>query len=74
MTALTSSQIDDMASVMRDGAYRICEEAIGKWMDPNYIRGLEHMAQERKMYWSGIKHGLPTKSAIAAFLRQELGA
>lgn len=70
--SLTDEQIETMASVMRDGAYRMCEEAIGKWMDPNYYRGLENMTQERRMHWSGIKHGLPTKKAIAAFLRQEL--
>lgn len=74
MNALTNEQIETMASIMRQGAYQLCEEAIGKWMDPNYIRGLEHMAQERKQDWSTIQQKLPSKKAIAAFLRQEFSA
>lgn len=74
MSTLTDEQIDTMTSIMRQGAYQLCEEAIGKWMDPNYIRGLEHMAQERKQYWRTIQQSLPNKNAIAAFLRQEFGA
>jgi hypothetical protein len=66
---LTDEQINDMANVMRDGARHICDEAIGKWRDPNYIRGLENMVEERYTYWATIRANLPRKAAIVAMIR-----
>ena len=62
--ALTDAQIDDMASMMRDGARRICDEVISKWNNPNYHRGLENMIGERYSYFATIRANVPGKLTL----------
>ena len=66
---MNDKQIEDMASVMRDGAYRMCEEITAKL---NRMELDDATRTERYQHWSGIKHGLPTKRTLAELLFREL--
>jgi len=42
----------DILKIMIDGGEQLCNEAMSKWMNPEYCRGLEDIAPERKRWWS----------------------
>jgi hypothetical protein len=67
---VTDEEINAIAEMMRNGAIKICDEALSKWMAPDYFRGLEDMQQQRKMFFSRLKGKVPSVAAIKAFLRE----
>lgn len=46
---------DEVLRLMIDGGENLCDDAMGKWMNPEYHKGLEDVVMERRTWWSAAR-------------------